>query len=107
MNVHQLGQSDNGARVDTKVGDTVRIMLDETRTAGFRWTLGDYDTSICRVASDVFKPPAGATSGGTGHHVWTFEVLDAGETKLAFSYGRNWSRDGAEPSFTATVLARK
>ncbi|HET9617955.1 MAG TPA: protease inhibitor I42 family protein [Pseudolabrys sp.] len=99
-----LTESDAGNTVELKLGETIELVLPENPTAGFRWHVDRIDTTACTVLSDVFRPPAEATPGAGGVHVWKLKALRvAAECPVALSYRRAWEIGAPAKTFTSTL----
>jgi len=92
----QFDETANGSEVEIPVGKEFALSLNETRTAGYRWTLKNRGEPSCVLLSEFFQPASGPT-GGTGTHVWRFRTAAPGNCSLALEYGRSWE-SSSEPA---------
>jgi predicted secreted protein len=98
-----IGENDNGRQIEMHPQQTMRVSLTEVRTAGYRWNLRASDQRTLLLLADGLDPATGK-AGGVGTHHWEFLAEQAGETEIAFEYGRSWERAAETTrSFSLTV----
>lgn len=96
----------NGKIISPQVGDEFQIVLPETRTAGFRWSIAQKGVPACELIHEQSDPNPGA-AGGSGTHTWHFKAASSGTGKIQLNYGRSWKSDAApEQIFTMEVRVR-
>ncbi len=94
----------NGNEIEVGVGQEFEVVLGETRTAGFRWTLKSMGEPACTLIRDGADPNIGAV-GGSGKHTWRFCAAQPGAGRIEIAYGRSWKVD-AEPERTFLLKVR-
>lgn len=88
----------NGQEVEAKLNEEFEISLSETRTAGYRWTVENTGTPVCRLLEEASQSNSTGV-GGSGKHVWRFEAVAAGTGEIKLRYGRPWE-NSPEPART-------
>jgi inhibitor of cysteine peptidase len=106
MTTITLTRADAGRTVEVRVGDTIRIRLEENPTTGYRWSLEPAgDDALALEASDYVAP--GGTVGGGGERVFTFEAKKAGGATVRLKLWREWEGDKSiTETFTITFRVR-
>jgi inhibitor of cysteine peptidase len=85
-----LDESDNGQTIELAAGDTIEIVLPETRSTGFRWQTVTAPTPVCAITVETSEPPAAARPGAPGTHRWRLQAKQAGDCELKLAYRRPW-----------------
>jgi inhibitor of cysteine peptidase len=99
-------QQSNGKVISPRVDDEFQIVLPETRTAGYRWTIAQSGDPHCKLLDERSDPTPG-TIGGSGSHTWRFKAASSGTGKIQLHYGRAWKNTAApEQTFTMEVQVR-
>jgi inhibitor of cysteine peptidase len=94
----QFDESANHRTVTVQVNDAFEIILPETRTTGYRWTLKTSPEAACKLLEDAAQPnPAGI--GGAGHHSWKFRATSPGTCEIELHNARAWE-SSSEPAKT-------
>lgn len=89
-------ESANNQVAKVKLDDTFELVLPESRTAGYRWTLQASHEPTCTLLEDTSQPnPAGM--GGSGRHCWKFRATSPGECRIELHYARPWE-SSSEPA---------
>ena len=101
----EIGEPADGQVIEIRVHQTLRIVLPEVRTAGFRWTLRALRTSVCSVAKEDFDPPAGA-AGGAGRRHWELRAEEVGTAEILIEYGRPWEHGAPARSYSVSIRVR-
>ena len=97
----QYDQRSNGKAISPRVDEQFQIVLPETRTAGYRWSIVQNGEPHCELLEERSDPAPG-TVGGIGAHTWRFKAASAGTGKIQIHYGRSW-KNTAEPEQTFTM----
>ena len=100
----QFDETANGSNVEISPGEEFEVSLNETRTAGYRWTLKSSVEPSCVLVGESFQPASGQT-GGSGTHVWRFRTAAPGNCSLTLEYGRSWEST-SEPARTFGMRVR-
>src|SRR5215471_1753484 len=93
----------NGRQVEATIGEEVDIILPETRTAGYRWTILQNGEPQLQLMQDESQP--NAARGGTGKHRWRFQAIAGGASEIKIQYARSWE-ESAEPARTFSLKVR-
>ena len=102
----QYDQHANGKIISPQVGEEFQIVLPETRTAGYRWSMAQKGGPACELIHEQSNPNPSAT-GGSGTHTWHFKAASSGTGKIQLNYGRSWKSEAApEKTFTVEVHVR-
>lgn len=90
----KYSESDSGTTIETKVGKQFIISLRGNATTGFTWQMAKgTDSAVVKKVTDVYTSEnRGGMSGVGGTHVWTFEAVKAGTTKIKLLYQRTWEK---------------
>lgn len=108
MTIQTLTEADRGQQVDLAPGQTIRILLPENPTTGYRWAVVESDTSVIELEQDDYGPNQGGAVGGSGQRSFTFRALGPGRAGLQLSLRREWeSNVPATAQFDATVNVRE
>jgi predicted secreted protein len=102
--MHHYDERTNGHEIEAKVSEEFEISLSETRTAGYRWTVENAGTPVCRLQEEASQGNS-AGVGGSGKHVLRFEAVAAGTGEIKLRYGRPWE-NSAEPARTFVLKVR-
>src|SRR5689334_14742171 len=89
-----LVEADNGRTVDAKVGETVRVILPENATTGYRWAVDRYDEqSVAVIGTEPQYMPKAVGSGG--EVAFTFQAKKVGTSEIVLKYWRHWEGDSS------------
>ena len=89
-----LVQTDDGRTVDVAVGDTVRIVLPENATTGYRWAIDRYDRDVIEAVAT--EPNyTGAAVGSGGEVAFVFQAKKAGTGEIALKNWRHFEGDAS------------
>jgi inhibitor of cysteine peptidase len=90
-----LTRADSGKVVETRVGDTLVLRLDENPTTGYRWAMEtrDEDTVALHSVEYVHSRSAGVGSGG--QRSFTLRTKKAGSVTLQLKLWRAWEGDAS------------
>jgi inhibitor of cysteine peptidase len=91
---HRLVESDAGRTVDIHVGDTIRIVLPENATTGYRWEVDHCDREVLGIVSEDQSYPSRVPGSG-GHVAFVLRGKRAGTGKFALKEWRQWEGDGS------------
>ncbi len=85
-------EKDNGRTVDVRVGDSIRIILPENATTGYRWAVDRYDDEF--VEAIATEPRYTANSIGSGGEVaFIFKGKKIGSGEIILKLWRHWEGD--------------
>jgi len=99
---HTLTMDNNQKTLVVQKGDTIRIELDETPTAGYNWEVERLDENLCELVSSDYKVYATAGIGGGGIRSMIFRIKSAGSTSISLENRQRWSGDVYQ-KFSVTV----
>jgi len=94
----QYNESANNQVVKVKPNDAFDLILPETRTAGYRWTLRASPEPTCTLLEETAQPNPAAI-GGSGSHSWRFRATSPGDCEIELHYSRPWD-SSSEPAKT-------
>jgi predicted secreted protein len=89
MAEHTLTESDNGAHLTVRTGDTVTLHLSESSGAGYRWTAVSLDETRVSVEAHDYQAKSSAV-GGAGTALWRLRAKLAGKTRVELKKSRPW-----------------
>ena len=89
-----LTKDDNGKTIQSHVGDTVVVQLDENDTTGFVWALSKPDASILALQDSTYTP-AGNVPGQGGQRQFTFVAKNPGTVQLQLKHWRSFVGDAS------------
>lgn len=94
--VQQIPSNATQLVVDTETGKQFAIHLTSNPTTGYSWK-ASYEPQLLRLINATFVPGTEAAEepqlGAGGEEVFTFEALSPGETRITFSYLREWENN--------------
>jgi|SRR5215212_2526858 predicted secreted protein len=79
-----------GNKFEIGLGDTIRVILEELATTGYRWQIVFVDNEILSVLGSEYLPYPGNTIGGGGSRVFMFKAKSFGTTTIKFTLRRAW-----------------
>lgn len=100
----QYGEQANGTEISVQVDAEFEVVLSETRTAGYRWTIFENGEPALQLVEEGSLPKAGSV-GGAGQRQWRFRAASPGETEIKMRYARSWEKS-SEPARTFTLKVR-
>ena len=100
----QYDEQANGAEIITHVNEEFEVVLSETSSAGYRWTISENGEPTLHLIEEVSLPQTGSV-GGAGQRQWRFRGASAGETEIKMRYARSWEKS-SEPARTFTLKVR-
>jgi len=98
-----LAEAANGQTFAVKVGQRIRVKLEENPTTGYMWTTKNSNPAIVKTLSDVFVPPNTKLMGAPGYRRTMFQAVVPGTVTLEYSYARPWET-GVAPVKTWKVI---
>jgi len=101
----RVDETANGTEIRMKVGETLDVVLAETRTTGYRWNVASDGAPVCRLGHDRFEAPS-AVPGAPGRHTWTFTAVQVGAATIELAYARSFAGGEAARRFTLRVVAQ-
>jgi inhibitor of cysteine peptidase len=93
--VIEADKSYDGRTVNLRVGDGVKLSLEENPTTGYRWEFLARPEPACVIVSDAYDPNASGLAGSGGVHHWDFRAVDKGTCAVSLDYRRPWEKDAA------------
>jgi Zn-dependent peptidase ImmA (M78 family)/predicted secreted protein len=103
-----LDEAQEGREFAPRLQDEIHVILEETPSTGFVWTLVDPGSSALDLVDDTFEEfdDDQELVGSSGHRHLRFRVASAGSSRLRLEKRRPWQKDAnAVASFEATVNA--
>lgn len=101
----QYLENANGTTISPRVGEEFQIVLNEVRTAGYKWITTLKGEPACNLLNEENSPSAKA--GGSGTHLWQFKAIKVGSVKIELHYARPWGKtEKPEKIFTLEVQVR-
>lgn len=100
----QYDEGANGTEITAHVNEEFEIVLSETRTAGYRWSISESGEPVLQLIQEVSLPNAGAV-GGSAQRRWQFRAAAPGETEIKVRYARSWEKP-SEPTRTFVLKVR-
>jgi predicted secreted protein len=98
-----LTNSDSGAPVSIKAGQTLAVRLDSNPSTGYVWQVRQADGAVLILQGDPqYIAPADAPPGAGGVQVFRFTAATAGQSTLTLVYRRPFEPDAA-PAQTFSV----
>ena len=95
MKTIQLTQTDNGKRVQARVGDVIEIALSENPTTGYRWAVAATNAAVLTVKSSDFSSARDAKIGSGGMRKVIFVAAHAGDSPIELKLWREWLGDAS------------
>ena len=86
LEVHQ----NEGNKFEMGLGDTIRVILEEIPTSGYKWQIVSVDNEILSVLESEFLPNSGNAIGGGGSRVFMFKAKSLGNTTIKLALRREW-----------------
>lgn len=97
----------DGRTIKLRVGDGVKVTLDENPTTGYRWEFLTRPEPVCVIVSDEYVANANGLAGSGGVHIWDFRAVDKGTCAVSLVYRRPWEKDAAPAQkFTLTMMVK-
>jgi len=87
--IWEINKHYNGRSIHPKVGDELRLCLEETPSTGYIWISSDWDPAIILV-DQRFVESEGEKIGEKGRREFNIKPEYAGESSLSFSLQRPW-----------------
>ena len=94
--IMRVDDSASGSGLTLRMGETLEVVLGETRTTGYRWLLVSNGAPVCRVESEASEPPSSPKPGAPGRHVFAFTGVERGAGVVELVYARPFG--GGEPA---------
>ncbi|MBV9885536.1 MAG: protease inhibitor I42 family protein [Acidobacteria bacterium] len=100
-------KSYDGRTVNLRVGDGVKLTLEENPTTGYRWEFTSRPEPACVIVKDEYVANANGLAGSGGVHDWDFRAVDKGTCSMSLVYQRPWEKDTAPARKFALTIAVK
>jgi inhibitor of cysteine peptidase len=88
---YTLTSQENGHHLQLSRGDTLRVVLRDISTTGYRWAIDALNESVLGLVNTDLTP-AGAVGGG-GVRTIHFVANAPGQTQLRLKLWREWEGD--------------
>ena len=92
--MQSLTEADNERTVDLRVGESVRLILPENATTGYRWSVDHFDREVIDPAGSEPHYAGGAVGSG-GQVSFDFKAKKAGSGEVALKYWRHFEGEGS------------
>lgn len=96
MAEHLADRASAQAPLEIARGDTVRLVLDENPTTGFRWTVAATDGVPVEVAGSDFAPGPTTRPGAGGRREFRLHAPRPGAAEVRLELSRSWSGERAD-----------
>lgn len=105
MQTHTLTAAQAGRVVTLRVGDTLRVELEENPTTGYRWQAQPVEAGVLEPASTSYEAAGEHAAGSGGTARLDFRAARPGRVTLRLELRRPWETAGAAwQSFEARVV---
>ena len=103
-----LRKEDRNRTLRLRIGERVRLELDQVGGTGYRWTTPRYNELVLRLESDTFSPPGShydsSVAGASGIRCFEFSAVSPGESQIETVPLQPWDSDEDSASrFNITV----
>jgi inhibitor of cysteine peptidase len=100
-------KSYDGRSIELRVGDGVKLSLDENPTTGYRWEFVTKPEPVCVMVSDLYIANQGGAVGSGGVHDWAFRAVSVGTGTVNLAYRRPWEKDTPPgQTFKLTIVVK-
>ena len=94
-------QADNGKKISLKLGEEIRIELEELGSAGYGWYVDNLDKEHLELVSKQTKVISEGKVGTPVMAVWLFKAKKKGSSGVKMDYYRVWEgKDKATEQFS-------
>ena len=100
-------KSYDGRTIDLRIGDGVKLSLEENPTTGYRWEFLSRPEPDCVIVTDEYVANANGLAGSGGVHNWDFRAIDKGTCAVRLVYRRPWESDTAPAQKFALTMVVK
>ncbi|MBP2651462.1 MAG: hypothetical protein H6Q74_2287 [Firmicutes bacterium] len=95
MNFIDVYENDSGNLIDLPVAATLRVILEENPSTGYRWKVEDQSSGCLEMVSHEFYINNDHIVGAGGLVVFYFQPMKPGRCTLYLKLGRPWEGDKA------------
>jgi len=92
-----LRKEDRDRTLRLRIGERVRLELDQIGGTGYRWTTPRYNKVVLRLDSDTFAPPGShrdsSLAGASGVRCFEFSAVSPGESQIETVPRQPWDKD--------------
>jgi len=88
----QMSGRDNGRTIDVRAGQSIRIVLPENATTGYRWAIDHCDQAVVELVSTGSRYLERAIGAG-GEAEFVFEARNPGSGEISLKQWRHWEGD--------------
>lgn len=100
-----LTNNNSGQTINTKVGNTITITLNNPGDGGYEFTTPTYDNKILKLEKSAHISAQTGLSGDFGTDTWTYKVIAKGNTQLKIDSVRPWDTNDKVNNLTVTIIA--
>jgi len=98
----EIGQDDNGTRIELKAGQELVVTLESNPTTGYSWDVDELSEAVLKSTGEPEFKSSSNRVGAGGTQTMRFEAIEAGEGTLTLIYHRPWEKD-VDPIHTFSV----
>ncbi len=96
MTEHLADRTRLAAPLDIARDDTVRLVLDENPTTGFRWAVASAEGAPVELVESDFTPGPTASPGAGGRRELVLRAPRAGTAQVRLELRRSWNNERAD-----------
>src|SRR5579863_1204607 len=100
-------KSYDGRTINLRIGDGVKLSLEENLTTGYRWEFLSRPEPACVIVMDDYVANANGLAGSGGVHNWDIRAVDKGTCAVGLIYHRAWEKDTAPAQKFALTMVVK
>jgi len=100
-------KSYDGRTINLRIGDGVKLSLEENLTTGYRWEFLSRPEPACVIVMDEYVANTNGLAGSNGVHGWEFRAVDKGTCAVSLVYQRPWEKDTAPTQKFALTMVVK
>lgn len=97
----------DNSEVSAKIGDIIKISLNENSSTGYAWQIADLPKQVVLSDEYVIDNNPDGLVGAPHIKVFEFMVKDDGVAKIKLKYSRSWESADDNDSFELIVRAKK
>ena len=97
----------DNSEVSAKIGDIIKISLNENSSKGYAWQITDLPKQVVLSDEYVIDNNPDGLVGAPHIKVFEFMVKDDGVAKIKLKYSRSWESADDNDSFELIVRAKK
>ncbi len=89
-----LVEGDNGRTLDLRTGESIKIVLPENATTGYRWSIDHYDKELFEEVAQEPRYTSPAIGSG-GEITFIFKAKKTGRGEIVLKHGRRWAGEAS------------